>query len=97
MEINRENENINKINIFESKPEEIELQKLSENQNNINEVSQSGTFLISVRTLEELMGAYKERGSEFRDLKQISQLGGVNEILKKLKTSSKNGISSIED
>ena len=97
MEINRENENINKINIFENKPEEIELQKLSENQNNINEVSQSGTFSISVRTLEELMGAYKERGSEYRDLKLISQLGGVNEILKKLKTSSKNGISSEED
>ena len=97
MENNLENENINKINIFESKPEEIELQKLSENQNNNNEIKESGTFSINVRTLEELMGAYKERGSDFRDLKAISQLGGVNEILKKLKTSSKNGISSEKD
>ena len=86
-------------NNSENKLKDIELQKLKENSKNnyINELSESGTFLISVRALEELMGSYKERGSDYRDLKYISSLGGINEILKKLKTSPKDGISSTEN
>ncbi len=89
----------NNENNSENKLKDIELQKLKENSKNnyINEVSESGTFLISVRALEELMGSYKERGSDYRDLKYISSLGGINEILKKLKTSPKDGISSTEN
>ena len=86
----------NNENLEENKLKDIELQKLKENSKNdyLNEVSESGTFLISVRALEELMGSYKERGSDYRDLKYITSLGGINEILKKLKTSPKDGISS---
>ena len=43
------------------------------------------------------MGSYKERGSDYRDLKYITSLGGINEILKKLKTSPKDGISSTKN
>ena len=81
----------------ENKIEEISLQQNIENQNLQNDISQSGSFLINVHTLEDLMSAYKERGSDYRDLQLISKLGGIEEILKKLKTSSKTGISSIED
>ena len=42
--------------------------------NLMNEVHKtSGTFKITVTELEELMGAYKERGSEFRDIKAIEK------------------------
>ncbi len=57
-------------------------------------IETSGAFKITVQELEELMGFYKERGSDFRDLKQIQKLGGVEGILQKLNTSSKTGISS---
>ena len=40
-------------------------------------IETSGAFKITVQELEELMGFYKERGSDFRDLKQIQKLGGV--------------------
>ena len=84
--------------------DKIQIEKNLENSNsNINNLniqnleSNSGSFLINVQTLEELMGAYKERGLENRDLQFISKLGGIEEILKKLRTSSKKGISSLED
>ena len=57
-------------------------------------IEASGTFKITVQELEALMGFYKERGSDFRDLKEIQKLGGVEGILQKLNTSSKTGISS---
>ena len=57
-------------------------------------IETSGTFKITVQELEALMGFYKERGSDFRDLKEIQKLGGVEGILQKLNTSSKTGISS---
>jgi len=78
---------------------DIEIEQLKENskKDHTNEISQSGSFLISVRALEELMGSYKERGSDYRDLKYITSLGGVKEILQKLKTSPKDGISSTKN
>ena len=57
-------------------------------------IETSGAFKITVQELEALMGFYKERGSDFRDLKEIQKLGGVEGILQKLNTSSKPGISS---
>ena len=49
--------------------DKIQIEKNLENSNsNINNLniqnleSNSGSFLINVQTLEELMGAYKERG-----------------------------------
>ena len=64
----------------------------SKNQSNLN--SSTEAFNITANELEELMSFYKERGSDYRDLKQIEKLGGIEGILKKLKTNSKNGISS---
>ena len=66
--------------------------------NLMNEVHKtSGTFKITVTELEELMGAYKERGSEFRDIKAIEKQGGINSILNKLKTDPKKGFASIDN
>ena len=63
-------------------------------QKNENNTGPSGTYGITAHELEELMSFYKERGSDYRDLKQIQKLGGIDIILQKLKTDSKNGISS---
>ena len=63
-------------------------------QKNENNTGPSGSYGITAHELEELMSFYKERGSDYRDLKQIQKLGGIDIILQKLKTDSKNGISS---
>ena len=81
------NEDLSK-NQKSPEPNSLNSQKTS----NIN--TSSDIFDISASTLEELMSFYKERGSDFRDLKQIENLGGIDEILNKLQTNPKNGISS---
>ena len=66
--------------------------------NLMNDVHKSsGTFKISVTELEELMSSYKERGSEFRDIKAIEKQGGINSILNKLKTDAKKGVASLDN
>ena len=81
------NEDLSK-NQKSSEPQSLNSKKTS----NIN--TSSDIFDISASTLEELMSFYKERGSDFRDLKQIENLGGIEGIINKLQTNSKNGISS---
>ena len=81
------NEDLSK-NQKSPEPNSLNSQKTS----NIN--TSSGTYNITANTLEELMSFYKERGSDYRDLKQIEKLGGIDGILEKLKTNSKTGISS---
>ena len=56
----------------------------------------SGTFPVTARDLEELMGKYKERGSDYQDLKAIENMGGISKLLENLKTDAKHGISSTE-
>ena len=51
-------------------------------------------FEISPFELEEIMGSYKERGSDFRDLKYFSEQGGVVNLLNRLLTNESMGISS---
>ena len=57
---------------------------------------QSGTFELNVLQIEELMGFYKERDSNLRDLQKIKEYGGSQGIISKLKTDGKKGISSEE-
>ena len=73
----------------DSKSEELEKP--------VPESKSSGTYGITVEQLEELMSAYKERGSEYRDIKQIENLGGIDSILKKLKTDAKYGYITNEN
>ena len=83
----------------ESNEKEIEMQKLDEIRKEEKDMLAhvSGAFQLSFLDLEDLMSNYKERGSDYRDLKTIEKYGGIDEILKKLKTDAKKGISSIEN
>ena len=76
----------------------IEMQRIEDIRKEEKEMQEhaSGTFPLSVLDLEELMGNYKERGNDYRDLQTIEKYGGVEEILKKLKTDTKTGITSME-
>ena len=52
-------------------------------------------FSIDVSTLEQLMGYYKERGSDYQDLKFFEDNGGTDYLLNQLKTDAHNGVSDI--
>ena len=80
----------------DNKEEKNEDKKDNENEEK-EIIHESGMYGLKVVDLENLMGAYKERGSEFRDLKLIEKMGGVDEILTKLKTDAKKGISTQEN
>ena len=75
--------------------ENAKLQEIQEEEANMAAKS-SHTFGITVLELENLMGKYKERGQDCLDLKEIESYGGVEELLKKLKTDPQKGIESIE-
>ena len=77
-------EKIEKIN--EIQKEELELKAHS-----------SGMYGLDIIEIEKLMGFYKERGTTYRDLETIKDLGGPEGIMSKLKTDPKNGISSVEN
>ena len=53
-------------------------------------------FGITAHKLEEIMAKYKERGSDFRDLKYFREQGGTTNILNLLLTNEIAGIGSIE-
>ncbi|MCQ2820568.1 MAG: hypothetical protein MJ252_25160, partial [archaeon] len=57
----------------------------------------SGTFGLTVLNLEDLMGAYKERGEDLRDLQMMQSWGGTEGIMQKLKTDGRLGISSTDN
>ena len=57
----------------------------------------SGMYGINILEIEDLMGAYKERGSCLKDIDKIGDLGGTVGILNKLRTDPKTGISSEEN
>jgi len=51
---------------------------------------------ISAHKLEEIMGSYKERGVEFRELKYFKEQNGVSNLVNSLLTNEINGITSTE-
>ena len=53
-------------------------------------------FGITAHKLEEIMAKYKERGSDFRDLKYFREQGGTTNILNLLLTNEIAGIGSTE-
>ena len=53
-------------------------------------------FGISAHKLEQLMGFYKDRGDDYKDLLFFQKLGGVSNLLDSLLTNESTGISSIE-
>ena len=52
-------------------------------------------FEITPIDLENIMGLYKERGDDFKDLKYF-QKKDINDLIKELKTSTEIGLSSLE-
>ena len=68
------------------------LKGLKDDAKNRNE-----TFNISVSDLEQLMGFYKERGTDCLDLKELEKFGGTQGIIKRLATDASKGISSLDE
>ena len=62
--------------------------EISEEDNEKNEWN----FGISPHALESIMGKYKERGNDFKDLKYFQKKGGVSSLINALKTNETNGI-----
>ena len=92
--------NNNNNNKEQDKTQEIEkLEKINEIQKEEEDLKAhaSGMYGIDIIEIEKLMGSYKERGSEYRDLEAIKELGGPPGIMSKLKTDPKNGFSSTEN
>ena len=84
---------------LEEKPEEnVNKEKLEEIQKEVEYIKshQSGVFGLDIQQIEELMGLYKERDSNLRDLAKIKEYGGSEGIMKKLATDPRKGISSTE-
>ena len=84
----------------EEKQEDIEKkEKLKELQKEEAqmEAHRSGRFDLTIRQIEDLMGLYKERDSNLRDLAKIKEYGGSEGIMAKLKTDPKRGIDKKDD
>ena len=94
------NPNPENTNNSEEKPEDNEKKdKLKELQKEEEQIKshQSGRFGLDILQIEKLMGLYKERDSNLRDLAQIKEYGGSEGIMAKLKTDAKRGIDSKND
>ena len=80
----------------------IDIQKKIPEDEHSSEDSNEGKpnidygFAISPQKLESIMGKYKERGADFKDLLYFQKRGGVNQLLNQLLTNEIYGIKSIE-
>ena len=66
-----------------------------ETQKNLHSVKQS-PFNIDAIELEKLMGEYKERGGDYKDLKYFEKKS-VSELVSDLKSDIENGITNLEE
>ena len=73
---------LNQCDVFSS----LEFEKKEENNK---------TFGIDPIELENLMGKYKERGNDFKDLQYLENKG-INELIKNLKTNTEIGLTNLE-
>ena len=62
---------------------------------NPNRKQKKSHFPIEVSTLEKVMGYYKERGSDYQDLKFFKENGGTTYLVNGLKSDIHNGISDL--
>ena len=84
--------------------EENNIEKLPEENSNSEDIktiisSKDVTlsyFGITAQDLEDLMTYYKERDSNYSDLKNLEENGGIDSLLKKLKTDKTKGINSTD-
>ena len=78
--------------LFQSQ-EEYNGNEYFKNEENNNE--NTNKFEIDALELENLMGKYKERGSDFNDLRYF-EIKSVKQIMKELKTNTETGLDSLE-
>ena len=78
--------------LFQSQ-EEYNGNEYFKNEENNNE--NTNKFEIDALELENLMGKYKERGSDFNDLRYF-EIKSVKQIIKELKTNTETGLDSLE-
>ena len=93
-----ENKNQNEIlkNQTVKKDDSQRAESLKGLKENDSEHNKHSIFKIGVSDLENLMGFYKERGSDYLDLKYIKEkLNGSEGLLQKLDTDSVKGVSSL--
>ena len=79
----------------EKDKENIYIPDLTQKDPNQNRIVTKLGFDIEANELENLMGKYKERGSDFQDLKYFEEKS-VDELIKLLKTNTETGLDSLE-
>ena len=101
LNINIEEKNPKELinNVDEKKDEKIEVQPKKDHElisnNGQKENHKPSLFDIDVMELENLMGKYKERGTDFQDLKYFQEKP-VSKLIAELKTNAEIGIQSME-
>ena len=79
----------------------IDIQKNTPQDEQSSQDSEEGKynvdfgFGITPQKLESIMGKYKERGTDFKDLLYFQKRGGVNQLINQLVTSETYGIKSL--
>jgi magnesium-transporting ATPase (P-type) len=79
----------------EKKMEEISTSSIDTKSNEQNEIIDD--FQITPKELTKIINLYKERTDNFEEIQYFQKEGGIDNLLNKLETDKKNGISSIEN
>ena len=79
----------------EKKIEEISTSSIDTKSNEQNEIIDD--FQITPKELTKIINLYKERTDNFEEIQYFQKEGGIDNLLNKLDTDKKNGISSIEN
>ena len=83
--------------VSQSKNMEIIPEQKENDINKINEVQGDGLmygFGLDATDLEKIISKYKERGTDYQDLKYFEENGGPEKLFQSLKTDSEKGISN---
>ena len=87
----KKNTEYNLNNVPDNKIDSVNKIEINEK----NGIVESNAFDISPIDLENLMGKYKERGNDFKDLKYFEEKS-VSQLIKELKTNTETGLDSLE-
>ena len=85
--------------VFEKNLEPVKMEVEQSDQyfkKNENTKENHYDFDITAVDLENLMGKYKERGNDFKDLKYFEEVKSVSQLIEELKTNTETGLDSLE-
>ena len=98
LNLNYKSKNV-KENIKESQNNSINKIQVDSNNEIIKREEHTkvdlNNFEITAIDLENLMGMYKERGNDFKDIKYFEEKS-VNQLIEELKTNTETGLESLE-